>query len=538
MSIDINEKLASCFTKDKCKQLFFPTNSVTIRDTEYDINELKINSEIDREYQKPEERSFWNKRMKKQYSSLPTSITDTDNFSIVELNAQHGVTNTLVNCVHKTISPKSSAKYSLQMLSNKVNKTDKRVTRTTIVELDVTEAQKKLFDTWAKYYRLCYNMMSRIQWADPSFVKDKKVMSAISLQNISLFKGAYKNTPERYVGHKVHYTEVYKNIPSHIRDSVAAKVVGNYRAIIARHGKKKVFKMPKMLCNKQLSIFTIGVGGYRICQSKKGLSYFRMFPELLREQNIPYVFNGKSKKDKETINNLRESYERDDSGESRKTRSTIIIQKKYNRYYLKYPEHLLVSQNTSDTISAFDPGVRKFLTIVNNKDKLYVIDDEISYIASMVAKKMERVQRLCNEKKMSERHCKLLSNKYKAMADRIIDDFHCKLAKYMAINNRAIIAPEIGNFLAHTGLSFATRIKQRLIHHSNFSRRLLEACEKYGCEYLYSKEYKTSMTCSFCGHEDKTLGSSETFNCAKCKKIIDRDANAARNIMMRFLFRN
>lgn len=538
MSNDINDKLAKCFNCNDCERLFFPNQTVIVRDAEYDIKELKINSEIDREYQKPEDRSFWHKRMKKQYSSLPTEINVDDGFSIDELNAYHATTNALVTVINENICSDSSANCTLEMLTQKINKTDKQVIRATTVELDITEAQKKLFDIWAKYYRLCYNMMSRIQWADPAFVKDKKVMSAISLQNISLFKGAYKNTQERYPGHKVHYTEVYKNIPSHIRDSVAAKVVGNYRAIITRHGKSKEFKMPKMLCNKNLFIFTIGVGGYRICQSKKGLSYFRMFPELLREKNVPYVFNGKSKKDKDIINKLRESYEADDSQESKKKRSAVIIQKKYDRYYLKYPECKTVARNTSDTISAFDPGIRKFLTVVSNKDELYIVDNEISRIASIVVKKMERVERLCNEKKMSKKHCKLLSNKYKAMADRIVDDFHCKLARYMAINNRAIIAPEIGNFLAHTGLSFATRIKQRIIHHSNFSRRLIEACEKYGCEYLYTKEYKTSMTCSFCGHEDKTLGSSETFNCSKCKRIIDRDANAARNIMMRFLFRN
>lgn len=537
MRMNINDKLKNCGNIKDCRNLFSPTDGIVMKDTIYKINDLKDKSGLDRKFIPPEERSFWSKKMKNQYSSLPTSINIEDTFDINNLNSFHTTTNNIVKNVHHAINPKSASKYTLQMLSQKSNKTDRRMIRSTIIEIDLQKSQKELFEHWAKYYRLCYNMMSRVQWNDPNFIKSKKLLSSISLQNMSLFKGSYKNDAERYVGHKNHYTEVYKNLPSHIKDTIASKVRGNYQAILARHGKKKVFKMPKMICNKNFYIFTIGVGGYRICQSKKKLSYFRMFPELLREKNIPYVFEGKTQKDREIIDSLRISYEDGDSIQSKSNRSTIIIQKKYGRYYIKYPEQKLVAQNTSDTITAFDPGVRKFITAVNNKNELFSIDKEISNIAEKIAKKMLRIETQLDQNKIKRKHAKILSNKYKRMADRIIDDYHCKLAKYMAVNNRAIIAPELGNFLAHTALSYTTRIKQRVIHHSNFSRRLIEACEKYGCEYLYSKEYKTSMTCSYCGHEDKNLGSSETFNCNSCKKTIDRDVNAARNIMMRFLFR-
>ena len=44
-----------------------------------------------------------------------------------------------------------------------------------------------------------------------------------------------------------------------------------------------------------------------------------------------------------------------------------------------------------------------------------------------------------------------------------------------------------------------------------------------------------SKTCTNCGELHRNLGGSKTFCCPKCKVVLDRDANGARNILLKFL---
>ena len=59
---------------------------------------------------------------------------------------------------------------------------------------------------------------------------------------------------------------------------------------------------------------------------------------------------------------------------------------------------------------------------------------------------------------------------------------------------------------------------------------LYSRCVLYICEEPY-----TSKTCGSCGHIHQKLGSNKAFVCPKCAYKADRDINAARNILLRFL---
>jgi len=43
------------------------------------------------------------------------------------------------------------------------------------------------------------------------------------------------------------------------------------------------------------------------------------------------------------------------------------------------------------------------------------------------------------------------------------------------------------------------------------------------------------MTCGACGHLHDTLGGNKRFRCPKCNAAFDRDWNAARTILLKFL---
>ena len=52
--------------------------------------------------------------------------------------------------------------------------------------------------------------------------------------------------------------------------------------------------------------------------------------------------------------------------------------------------------------------------------------------------------------------------------------------------------------------------------------------------YVVTEEY-TSKTCGACGHLHDKLGGNKRFRCPKCNALFDRDWNAARNILIKFL---
>ena len=64
--------------------------------------------------------------------------------------------------------------------------------------------------------------------------------------------------------------------------------------------------------------------------------------------------------------------------------------------------------------------------------------------------------------------------------------------------------------------------KQRLIFKSLIKNKYV----------ILVNEAFTSKTCSCCGSR-YNIGSSKTYNCSNCKTTIDRDINAAKNILIK-----
>ena len=74
--------------------------------------------------------------------------------------------------------------------------------------------------------------------------------------------------------------------------------------------------------------------------------------------------------------------------------------------------------------------------------------------------------------------------------------------------------------------------------HYRFRQRLLSKSREYPwCNVIVTEEPYTSKTCGKCGTINTKLGSNKIFRCASsdCNYVADRDANGARNILLRYL---
>jgi putative transposase len=127
----------------------------------------------------------------------------------------------------------------------------------------------------------------------------------------------------------------------------------------------------------------------------------------------------------------------------------------------------------------------------------------------------------------------------------MVDDLHCKLAKFLCSNYDVILLPEfnVQDMVAREredghqrSISGKTAREMLRWAHHRFKQRLL--CKQHqfgGCRVYIVNEAYTTKTCGACGELNEDIGSKETFHCPYCDYEADRDYNAARNIYLKWL---
>ena len=120
----------------------------------------------------------------------------------------------------------------------------------------------------------------------------------------------------------------------------------------------------------------------------------------------------------------------------------------------------------------------------------------------------------------------------------IVNELHWKTIKNIVNNNDIIFYGDIKSqnisvksnnkslkraFSDMCFYKFKTRLQYKALVEN---KRIFEVNEAY-----------TTQTCSYCGNMYKPE-CSKLYNCEKCKKTIDRDINAAKNILMKGIINN
>lgn len=144
----------------------------------------------------------------------------------------------------------------------------------------------------------------------------------------------------------------------------------------------------------------------------------------------------------------------------------------------------------------------------------------------------------------------------RALEATVADECHKKITNFLVSNYNAILLPsfetqqmvirnqrKIRSKTARAMITWSHyRFKQRLLFKRKGSTSLLRY---YGIDFLtYSLEFPscrvvicdeayTSKTCGQCGHLHLRLGGAKTFKCPSCSLVVDRDVNAARNILLK-----
>jgi IS605 OrfB family transposase len=194
--------------------------------------------------------------------------------------------------------------------------------------------------------------------------------------------------------------------------------------------------------------------------------------------------------------------------------------------------------NRENWISS-DPGCRSYQTCYTS-NKIVEIGTNCSTVVTDKLKKLDKLDEL--KKTNNSPKIKRCYTRTQRKLENVVNELHYKTCNYLCKNYKTIIigklsTKDIVNKKTSKLLPITKRVALSLRHYE-FRNRLKAKCEETGTILIELPEHYTSKTCSKCGTLNETLGASKTFSCDDCKIIIDRDYNAAKNILIKSITDN
>lgn len=208
-----------------------------------------------------------------------------------------------------------------------------------------------------------------------------------------------------------------------------------------------------------------------------------------------------------------------------------------NKYKIITPYKIKkeIIKNNENKKCGIDIGVRTFLTTYG-ENEIYKIGTKKETYKKIdkINERLDNIQSSFNKKIISKNKLNKLNIKYRDKLKNSMNDLHNKTANFLLKKYDTIIIGKVSikKMVSNISSNLHEITKRRLIglSHYKFRMKLESMCDKFGAKIIYTDEYLTSKCCSKCGNIKNDLGSSEIYNCDKCKLSIDRDINAAINI--------
>jgi putative transposase len=182
----------------------------------------------------------------------------------------------------------------------------------------------------------------------------------------------------------------------------------------------------------------------------------------------------------------------------------------------------------TDTLIGIDAGILTFITLSNGKKvkNPRFFKKETKKLAKAqrrLSKQKEGTKKRYKCKKIVARVHERIANKRKDFAHKLsrklVNDFG-----YIAIEDLAINDMQKDNF-RYLNKEIAD------VAWRNFFDVLIHKAECAGRTVVKVNPAYTSQTCSHCGHRQKLKLSDRVFQCPCCSLSLDRDVNAAKNIL-------
>ncbi|WP_287288230.1 transposase, partial [Okeania sp. SIO2B9] len=220
---------------------------------------------------------------------------------------------------------------------------------------------------------------------------------------------------------------------------------------------------------------------------------------------------------------------------------TATITKKADGYYVSFswednPPLTLPGRGTEGvgliptdnikTAIGIDVGLKKILT--TNTDETVSVPNLYRKVESNLGRKQRKVPRKQNGSNNWKKAQNRIARLYQKIA-RQREDFHYKTA-YKLVKQYDLIAVEDLNL---KGLAKNTKLSKSIydVAWGTFIEKLNAVAVKRGVHVVKVSPHNTSINCSNCGQKVPKTLSVRTHSCYKCGTVLDRDENAAINIL-------
>ena len=217
------------------------------------------------------------------------------------------------------------------------------------------------------------------------------------------------------------------------------------------------------------------------------------------------------------------------------TIKTATITKKADGYYVSFSLEdksvpSLIPTDNIKTAVGVDVGLKEFLT--TNTGETIPVPQFYCRSQSNLTRKQRKVSR----KEIGSNNWKKAQNRIARLHQHIArqrEDFHYKTA-HKLVKGYDLIAVENLNI---RGLAKNTKLSKSIydVAWGTFIEKLNAVAVKRGVHVIKVNPHNTSQNCSNCGQKVPKTLSVRTHSCPKCQTVLDRDENAAINILNRAL---
>lgn len=216
----------------------------------------------------------------------------------------------------------------------------------------------------------------------------------------------------------------------------------------------------------------------------------------------------------------------------------LVYQK--GKWYGCFPEYIPTEPTSESKVIALDPGSRVFVTGYDGETILEVGKKDIGRINRLCTHLDQLMSKIAKSQVKRQRYKqRQAANRIREKIKNLVKDLHNKVSSFLVNNYKVIFLPtfETGQMVIKQQRKIRSKTARNMLtwSHFRFAQHLTQMAARNNCLVVRCNESYTSKTCPQCGTIHENLGGSKTFKCPACSYKASRDANGARNIMIRAL---